>query len=460
MRKSGFIVLACVLLLAVVSVAVPATASAAITSVKWSVPVYQGGDAFHGADVVAFTAGTTANVTVQVTNDQAFDVTIKEARIVLDWGAEHAGTGPAALKPNETGSYSFSVPIPAFASSQVLHSYQVMVGYQLQNASYVKHAKAHEFLGDGNGVALQFYTVSAPVVAATLEVSWLNTLATPNTIIVQDPSSYTLDALNGRITFGAAPPAGTRVFADYQYFEVLGSGTGTQTVYGTVSKPVVNGSLQVYVATPATGEFHAATGWTADYETGKITLASAPTGFQQVFATYESWARWAVFPGTNLAVYGADQAAAMTAFREYEDLAINAPEFWLPLSTAGATARSNAAVLAAQADAQYRAGDFATASTLYRQAVDQLKASYAANDRLSNDAETAIKELVQKTGPVVGGYANKLNGEAESARGQANMYKNVGVFSILLGVATLLAGLGGLVWAYSRLVEARSHRQP
>ena len=39
------------------------------------------------------------------------------------------------------------------------------------------------------------------------------------------------------------------------------------------------------------------------------------------------------------------------------------------------------------------------------------------------------------------------------------MYKNLGVFYIMLGVATLLAGLGGILWAYSRLVAAKGPKQ-
>lgn len=458
LKKSRFLVLACVLLLAVILVAIPTTASAAVGAAKWSVPVYQGVDSFYGANVVAFAAGSTANVTVPVTNDQAFDVTIREAKITLDWGQTYDGTGPASLKPGETASFSFAVAIPASASSQVLHSYQVKVGYQLQNAPYVQHLKVHEFIGNGNGVTLQFFTVSSPIVASSLKVYW-QSAGPPASIALQDASSYTLDAYSGRITFGAAPPAGTQVWVDYQYFESLGMGTGAQTVYVTNSKPVVNGTLQVFVANPTTGEFQAAAGWTADYETGKITLASAPTGFQQVFATYESWTRWPLVTGNNLAVYGTDQAAAMDAFQEYTNLNANAPVYWLPLSTTGATARSEAAVLAAHANGRYAAGDFAAAASLYQQAADKLEEAFAANAGLSLDAETAVKSLVQEAAPVIDAYGNKLNGEAEAAKGQASMYKNVGVFSILLGVATLLAGIGGILWAYSRLVEARGPKQ-
>ena len=459
MRKSRFIVLACVLLLAVILVAIPTTATAAIDSVKWSVPVYQGLDNYYGANVVAFTAGSTANVTVQVTNDQGVDVTIREAKILLDWGTEYTGTGPAVLRTGETGSFTFAVAVPATASSSVLHAYQVKVGYQRQDANYVTTYQAGQMIGNGDGATLQFFTVSSPILESSLRVFWRDTLPTPDTITYKDPSTYSVDALTGRITFGAAPPVGTQVYVDYQYFQSLGAGNGVKTVFFTVSKPVVNGTLQAYVANGATGTFTVATGWTADYETGKITLASAPTAFETVYVTYESWTRWPIVANNNLAVYGTVQAGAMTAFQEYTALNANAPAFWVPLSTAGATARSNAAVFAAQANARYAAGDFAAAGDLYEDAVDQLKASYAANASLSGTAETAVASLVQNAAPVVEAYGNKLDGEAKAAEGQASMYKNVGVFSILLGVATLLAGLAGILWAYSRLVEARGPKQ-
>jgi len=147
----------------------------------------------------------------------------------------------------------------------------------------------------------------------------------------------------------------------------------------------------------------------------------------------------------------------MVAFQEYTALNANAPAFWVPLSTGGATAASNAAVLAAGGNARYAAGDFAEAADLYDQAVTQLKQAYAANNTLSLTAETAIAGLASNAAPAIDAYGKKLNGEAAAAHGQASMYKNVGVFTILLGVATLLAGIGGILWAYSRLVEARSH---
>lgn len=461
MSKSRYVVLACVVLLAVILAAIPATASAAIDSVRWSVPVYQGADTFYGADVVAFTAGSTANVTVQVTNDQGVDVTIREARMTVDFGlatsSEFQGTGPAVLKANETASFTFGVAIPAGASSTVLHAYQIKVGYQRQDAGYVTNFQAGQLIGNGDGATLQFNTGSFPILESSLRVFWRDTMPTPDTITFKDPSTYSVDALAGRITFNAAPPAGTQVYVDYQYFQSLGAGNGVKTVFFTVAKPVVTGTLQVYVANGATGTFVAATGWAADLETGKITLASAPTAFETVYVTYESWTRWPVMASNDLAVYGADQADAMVAFQEYTALNANAPGYWLPLSTAGATAASNAAVLAAGANARYAAGDFAEAGDLYEQAVTQLKAAYAANHVLSSTAENAVAALVQNAGPVIDAYGKKLNGEADAAKGQASMYRNLGAFTILLGVATLLAGLGGILWAYSRLVEARSH---
>ncbi len=463
MRKSRLWVLACVMLLAGVMLAMPATASAAVDSVTWSAPVYQGPDNYYGVPVVAYTAGSTANVTVQVTNDQPADVTIREARITVDFGLATPSegqlvSGPTTLKVGQTGSFSFAVTMPSNAPSTVLHSYQVKIGYQRQDgpASYIDNFQPHQNIGTGNGATVVFSTVSAPVVATSLRVSWLNTAVVPNTVVVQDPATYTLDARTGRITFTSAPPAGTQIWVDYQYLTSIGAGNGVNNVFMTTHRPVVNGTLQVFLVSAITGEFTPASVASVDYEAGKIVLATPPTGFQSVFATYEWWSRWQ-WGGTNLAVYGADQSRAMTSFQEYTALVANAPVFWVPLSTGGAQAQTNAAVFAAQAQARYAAGDFSSAASLYEQALVQLKASYQANNGLSATAETAVSNLVKSAAPVVESYSHMLEGEGESARGQSSMYKNVGVFSILLGVATLFAGIGGIVWAYSRLVEARSH---
>lgn len=459
-RKVSIVLLACLAMLTVTVLALPMGASAAITTVKWAVPVFQGTDSFYAADVVAFKAGTTAQVTVQVYNDQGVDVTIKEARIVLDWGAEHAATvAPAQLRVAETGGFTFDVPVPATATNAVLHNYKVIVGYQKQDTNYVTSRRAGEFVAWGDGATTAFLTDFSPILASSLKVYWQNSVTTPDTITLQDPSTYVVTPLAGRITFGTAPPAGTGVWVDYQYFQSLGAGNGIKAVFFTGSAPVTSGSLKVYKGNAITDEWAELAGWTADLDTGKITLASAPTPFETVYATYESWTRWATWSATNLAVYSADQADAMLSKQQYNSMSTNYPAYLFTPGTAAAKAQEEASVAAAKAAVANSNGDFANAKAGYEAAVAKLQSAIDADATLNTPVEAALMGLISSAEPVVDAFAAKLNADAKQADGEASMYKNLGVFTILLGVATLLAGLGGILWAYSRLVEAKGPKQ-
>lgn len=459
-RKVSFAMLACLMVVMIVLMALPMGASAAITVVKWSVPVFQGTDSFYATGVVAFEAGTTAQVTVKVYNDQPVDVTIREARIVLDWGADIAATvAPATLRVAETGTFTFDVPVPADATNAVLHNYRVIVGYQRQDTNYVTNRRAGEFIAWGDGATTAFYTDFSPFLASSLKVYWQNSTVTPNTITPQDPSTYVATPLAGRITFGTAPAAGVGVWVDYDYFQSLGSGNGVKTVFFTGSAPVASGTLKVYRGNATTAEWAELTGWTADLETGKITLTSAPSSFETVYATFESWTRWAVVSATDLAVYTADQADAVAAKATYTNINNNYPAYLFTPGTAAAKAAEEARVAKADADAEYANGDFAGAKADYEAAITSLQAAMTADNTLNTATETALLQMLSGADSVVNAYAAKLNAEAKMADGQASMYKNVGVFTILLGVATLLAGLGGILWAYSRLVAAKGPKQ-
>ena len=128
-------------------------------------------------------------------------------------------------------------------------------------------------------------------------------------------------------------------------------------------------------------------------------------------------------------------------------------------STAGSNGIEVAYTLRDKAAAEYAAGDFASAKTDYQAALDKLTAAQTGDVALNSSVETALTGLLTKADTVVDAYAAKLNAEAKQANGEASMDKNIGVFYIMLGVATLLAGLAGLLWAYSRLVAARGPRQ-
>jgi hypothetical protein len=249
------------------------------------------------------------------------------------------------------------------------------------------------------------------------------------------------------------------VWVDYQYFQSAGAGNGIKTVFFTGSAPVASGSLKVYKGNAITEEWVELTGWTADLETGKITLASAPTALETVYVTFESWTRWTVWSATNLAVYSADQADAMLSTQQYNSMNANYPAYLFTPGTAAAKAREEASVAAAKAAVDYGNGDFASAKTGYEAAVAKLQSAIDADATLNTPVEAALMGLLAGADGVVDAYATKLDAEAKQAKGEASMYENLGVFTILLGVATLLAGLGGILWAYSRLVAAKGPKQ-
>ena len=172
-------------------------------------------------------------------------------------------------------------------------------------------------------------------------------------------------------------------------------------------------------------------------------------------------------------MYSADQAAAQVAAQKLGDMDDNYPdagEVFSFYSTVGETAYEGAMVLWDKADAEYAAGDFANAKTDYEAAVVKMQAAWDADVAANQGVETGLTGLLTGAGTAVDGSGAKLNAEAKNItdttkaetnklNGEADMAKNLGVFYIMLGVATLLAGIGGILWAYSRLVTAKGPKQ-
>jgi len=437
-----------------------ASAASGIQSTQWSGAAYMGPDTFYGGgDVVAYTAGSTAKLTALVKNEGVVDATIKEAKIKFDWGGVFLATNsPAQLKAGETGvfTFEFTVPEVAVATNTVKHSYDVIVGYQNQGTSYVRNLAAWD-----NGVfsaGTTYLLDHQNLIPGSMKVWFEDTAA--HTITPQTTGWVTEDRL-GTITFTSAIPVGATVRADYQYGEaVTGTVDGVNRVFYTTQRPMVDGSLKVYLRNDTTQKLDpAATGWTVDLETGKITLASAPITVESVIVGYEYWSRWPTSSGTNFVVYTADQAGTMDSAQKYNSMNTNYPAYLFTPGTAAAKAREEASVAAAKAAVANSNGDFANAKAGYEAAVAKLQSAIDADATLNTPVEAALMGLISSAEPVVDAFAAKLNADAKQADGEASMYKNLGVFTILLGVATLLAGLGGILWAYSRLVEAKGPKQ-
>jgi len=301
------------------------------------------------------------------------------------------------------------------------------------------------------------------MVPGSIRVWFLDTAPTPDTITEQT-TGWLENARLGQITFTAAVPATVTPYAEYRYAEAPLSGTvdGTNTVFYTTHYPLIDGTLKVYLRTDATEKYEAATVSAVDLETGKFTLAAAPTTIQQVLLSDEYWVKMtatASATGTNFVVYSADQADAKALLQTFNSMNTNYPLYLFTPGTAAAKAAEEARVAKAKADAEYGNGDFAGAKADYDAAITSLKSAIDSDNTLNTSLETTLTQMLSGADGVVNAYAAKLNAEAKTAKGQASMYKNVGVFTILLGVATLLAGLGGILWAYSRLVAARGPRQ-
>ena len=283
-RKVSFALLACVLVAMVILMAVPMAASAASGiqgTPQWSGAAYMGTDTFYGgANVVAYAAGSTATLTALVKNDTAVDATIREAKIRFDWGDVFAATsGPSQLKAGQTGvfTFQFTVPQVAVATNTAMHSYDVIVGYQNQGTNYVRNLAAWDDAVFSAGTT--YLLDHQNLIPGSMTVWFVS-----GTSITQQATGWVTDDRLGTITFGAAVPGGTTVRTDYQYGEaVTGTVDGVNKVFYTTQKPLVDGSLKVYLRNDVTQTFEAAAaGWTVDLDTGKVTLASAPSTVQTV----------------------------------------------------------------------------------------------------------------------------------------------------------------------------------
>lgn len=472
MRKRSFalVLIVGLLLTGMIGMAFPGSAGAAIVSHQWAETVFSSWDDFYGSQVHAYQAGSTAKLNVKVYNEQPGDITIKEAKIKFDWGQEYAATVyPTEIRQGEYGlvNFEFEVPSTDVASNRILHSYTIVVGYQVQGWNYVRNWSAYQNVGTGNGVTtvFSFPWGHQPLVADSLALWLVDTSA--NTITPVASTAYTLDVWNNQVTFNTAPAAGVQIRANYRYCDSLGSGNNYNTVFQIPSgyRPAVPDSLRIFVANSVaeTVTEVASTAYTFVPETGKITMATAPTGFEQVFATWEYYTRWNPVTGNTFAVYSLDQADARELRTTYNNM--YRPYLFLP-SAGGSQLEQEANVLAALGATAYQNGNFAAAKDYYQQAIDKLEAAINADTTLNSSIEDFLTGMGTGVAAWIDSQAAKGDAEADRIRaltdaeveklqaeaGFANLY---GVFLILIGATGLLASVGVILWAASRLVAAR-----
>ena len=466
-RKVSILLLACLSVVMVILMAVPMGASAAIavTGVNWSGTTYEGVDTFYdGATVSAFTAGSQAKVAFNIQNTFAYDVNIKSVKVTFDWGQTYdAVIFPAALKAGESSVVRFDFAVPATDGiNAVVHSWELKVAYESQDAPAI--VTKYTDTAVGTGIVNQVVTLTQTAVEPDSVVVYVNGgLWT---------SGFSVNLYNHSVTFTTAVTAGQNITIYYRYGELLFSGDNAIKAGYLNNVPAVSTGVPFLRDTIAQQHNPAAAGYTVDLNTGKVTLTTAPPAWQSVYVSYTYYPTFTQ-TGTGVAAYSADQAAAQVAAQKLDDMDTNYPdagEVWSVYSTAGERAYEEAMVLGDKADAEYAAGDFANSKTDYEAAVVKMQAAWDADTTLNTSVETGLTGLLTGAGGAVDAYGAKLNAEAKNItdttkaetnklNGEADMAKNLGVFYIMLGVATLLAGIGGILWAYSRLVAAKGPKQ-
>jgi hypothetical protein len=473
-KRYALVLIVGLLLTGMIGLAFPGSAGAAIVSRQWAETAYAGTDDFYGTTVYAYEAGSTAKLTVKVYNGESGDVTIKDAKIQFDWGQEYAATvWPAEISQGEYGLVNFEFEVPSIdvASNKVLHSYTIVVGYQIQGSNYIRNWVANQSIGTGNGVTTVFSFPGGhfPLVADSLVLWFVDTSA--NTITPVASTAYTLDVWNNRVTFTSAPGTGVQIRANYRYCDYVGSGNDYNTVFQVGYRPVVSGSLRVFLLNSVTETVNevSSTAYTFVPETGKITMTTAPTGFEWVYATYEYYTRWSPVTGSDFAVYSADQADARELRTTYNNM--GRPGIFP--SADGSQLAEEADTLAGLGNTAYQNGNFSAAKDYYQQAIDKLNAAIEADSTLNGSIEDILTGIGTGGASWIDSQAAKGDAEAAKLQAEADQIKAMtdaevdkveaeagfahlyGVFLILVGAAGLLAGVGGILWAASRLVAAR-----
>jgi hypothetical protein len=467
-RSFALVLVVSFIIAALAGVIVPKAAQADVTTYNWAETAYRGYDSFYANNVVAYETGSTAKLTATVFNNTAgtADITVREAKIKFDWGQEYAATSyPTEIRDNESGvvTFGFDVPSTDVASNATLHSYQIIVGYQQQGVSYQRYASAGDWLGNGNGINVDFFTSSAPVVPGSMAITFVDLAA--QTVTAVGAAAYSVNPYTGKVSFVSAPASGIQVWAAYSYPELLGFGNGVNTVFVAGARPVVAGSQRVFLMNTVTQTVteQAAAAYAFVAETGEVTFVTPPTQWQQVYAFYEYYSRFPVVTGANFAVYSADQASARQLKQEYTNL--YRPTNFIP-SAEGSQLIVEGDAQEALGDTAYANGDFSGAATYYQNAIDKMTAAIAADTGVNSTIEDALTGLGTGAAAWLDGQAAKTDAEAnriealtdaeaKKLNAEAGFNDLYGVFLILIGVAGVLGAAGAIVWAVSRLVAAK-----
>lgn len=131
--KTSRIALVTVSLLGIFLIA-PAAAAVQATP-TWQGFAYHGYDSFYGTTISGFTAGSTATLTLTVSNTFADYLNVTGAKVVFDWNGNYSGSYSTSSPYRINGdavlpvTISFTVPATTTATNLVLHSYSWSLNY-------------------------------------------------------------------------------------------------------------------------------------------------------------------------------------------------------------------------------------------------------------------------------------------------------------------------------------------
>jgi tetratricopeptide (TPR) repeat protein len=443
------------------------------TDWEWSGAAFVGEDSFYdGVDVVAYQEGDTAHLTAEVRNylpggGTPGDATIQSAVVKFDWGEEYAASNvPAEIGENEyaTLDFEFTVPNVDVATNALLHSYEIIVTYQTQGVGFVENQVNWDLLWYGNGWQ-NSYSLEDRVVSAS--IYRVDTNATPATIYeLVSTTDYTLDLYNGDLSLTDIPIGGENIYASYVYMsELSGETDGYNRNFLTDESPIVPDSERIFIANTVTQVAPAeTTDYTIDYETGKVTLGTAPQSYEQVWGTWEYYqdsTDWGYGLGdSNFAVYTDGQADARQLRDLYNDM--ERPRGLVSIvldvgaiSAGGSQAELEAEALATLGETEYDKGSFEAAADYYQQAIDKMNEAIAADTLMGTGTEEVLDGIGTGAGDWLDGQAAKGEAEADKLEAEAGFADMYGIFIIMAGAGIILVSAGFIVWGVSRLVAAR-----
>lgn len=129
--KKQLLILALLVAIALTPMIKPAAAAPHVQSVQWLAPLFSGYDSYFDTTVLAYEAGSTANMLVRVHNDYATASSDMKIKVFMDWMTSNVTTDEVTVEGG--GYYTFTVAVPIAATSDAsnlyLHSYVVYYVY-------------------------------------------------------------------------------------------------------------------------------------------------------------------------------------------------------------------------------------------------------------------------------------------------------------------------------------------